>query len=49
MYKITGKVVEEFGFYSIEVEELHRIPYIEDPRYADIPLREGEKRRTGIQ
>ena len=46
MYRIKGKVVEEFGFYSIEVEELHRVPYVDDPRYTDIPLREGEKRRV---
>jgi DNA polymerase-3 subunit alpha len=47
VYTIKGKVVEEFGFYSIEVEELIRVPYIDDPRYTDIPLREGEKRRGG--
>ncbi|HLF64648.1 MAG TPA: DNA polymerase III subunit alpha [Saprospiraceae bacterium] len=45
IYRIKGKVVEEFGFYSIEVEEMERLPYIDDPRYKDIPLREGEKRR----
>jgi DNA polymerase-3 subunit alpha len=43
IYTLKGKVAEEFGFYSIEVEEMERLPYIDDPRYTDIPLRAGER------
>ncbi|MBI1306600.1 MAG: DNA polymerase III subunit alpha [Bacteroidetes bacterium] len=35
IYRITGKVVEEFGFFSIEVERMTKEPYIPDPRYAE--------------
>jgi len=34
LYLILGKVVEEFGFASIEVEKLAKLPLIKDPRYA---------------
>ena len=44
IYKLKGRVAEEFGFYSVEVEEMERLAYISDPRYADIPLRAGEAR-----
>ena len=33
VYKITGKVVEEFGYYSLEAQKLEILPLIEDPRY----------------
>ena len=33
IYKITGKVVEEFGYYSLEAQEMELLPLIEDPRY----------------
>lgn len=33
VYLIYGKVVEEFGFPSIEVEKMARLPVIPDPRY----------------
>jgi error-prone DNA polymerase len=32
VYLIQGKVVEEFGFPSIEVEKLGRLPFQPDPR-----------------
>ena len=32
VYLIEGKVVEEFGFASIEVDKLARLPYKPDPR-----------------
>ena len=32
---ITGKVVDEFGFLSIEVIEIHHLAYIVDPRFAE--------------
>ncbi len=35
VYGIYGKVVEEFDFYSIEVEDMRKMDYIEDPRYAE--------------
>lgn len=35
IYKIYGKVTEEFDFYSIEVHDLHKADYIQDPRYAE--------------
>ncbi|AWX43601.1 DNA-directed DNA polymerase [Flagellimonas maritima] len=33
IYRITGKVVSEFGFLSIEVAKQERMAYIPDPRY----------------
>ncbi len=36
-YNITGKVVEEFEFYSIEVSRIIRLPLISDPRYDESP------------
>ena len=33
IYRITGKVVEEFDFYTIEVTKLERLPYVSDPRF----------------
>ncbi|MFC2087631.1 DNA polymerase III subunit alpha [Bacteroidota bacterium] len=38
IYAIRGKVVEEFGFYSLEVDMLFREPLIEDPRYSEKEL-----------
>lgn len=35
VYRITGKVVEEFGFYSIEVTAMIKVPVMEDPRYKE--------------
>ena len=35
IYCIAGKVTEDFGCYQIEVSEMHRVPYIEDPRYSE--------------
>jgi len=32
VYLILGKVVEEFGFPSLEVEKLAKLPIIPDPR-----------------
>lgn len=37
IYRVVGKVTEEFGCYQIEAAEMHRMPYIEDPRYAEEP------------
>lgn len=37
VYDITGKVTEEFGFYSLEVQQLVKCHMVEDPRYKDEP------------
>ncbi|MEM9548452.1 MAG: DNA polymerase III subunit alpha [Bacteroidota bacterium] len=34
IYKIQGKVVEEFNFYSVEVVSLERLAFLEDVRFA---------------
>jgi len=49
IYRIEGRVVEEFGFYSLEVLRMIKEPYIDDPRFVDIPLREGEVRSGGVE
>jgi error-prone DNA polymerase len=33
VYLVLGKVVEEFGFPSLEVEKMAKLPYRKDPRY----------------
>lgn len=35
IYEVKGKVVEEFGFFSIEVTEMKKMAIIADPRYND--------------
>ncbi|MFD0862321.1 DNA polymerase III subunit alpha [Sungkyunkwania multivorans] len=35
IYRIQGKVLEEFDCINIEVSKMERLPIIEDPRYAD--------------
>lgn len=35
LYRIQGRVTEEFGFYSIEASALYKIAMIPDPRYED--------------
>jgi DNA polymerase-3 subunit alpha len=35
VYMIIGKVVEEFGFYSIEVTRMDKLSYITDPRFNE--------------
>ena len=34
IYRIFGKVVVEFGFYSLEVEKMELLPLVGDVRYA---------------
>ncbi|MEL7269640.1 MAG: hypothetical protein AAGL34_08705, partial [Bacteroidota bacterium] len=36
IYRFYGKVVEEFGFLSIEVIKMQKEDYIPDPRYSDM-------------
>ena len=33
VYLIKGKIVEEFGFPSIEVEKMAKLPFVKDRRY----------------
>jgi len=33
IYKIEGKVAEDYGYYSLEVIRMERLPYVEDERY----------------
>ena len=32
-YLLMGKIVEDFGFYQMEVEKMARLPVVPDPRY----------------
>lgn len=34
LYLILGKIVQEFGFASIEVEKMAKLPLVNDPRYC---------------
>ena len=36
IYQLTGLVVDEFGFLSIEVSEMNRLAYVEDVRFCGI-------------
>lgn len=35
LYKIQGRVVEEFGFFSLEASALYKVATVPDPRYSD--------------
>ena len=43
VYRITGKITEEFDCINIEVESMEKMPIVEDTRYADpgTPNRKG--------
>ncbi len=34
IYKLVGKVTEEFGFYSLEIITMEKLAWIDDPRYV---------------
>ena len=34
VYLLSGKVVEEFGFYSLEVQRMEKMAFVPDPRYS---------------
>jgi DNA polymerase-3 subunit alpha len=38
IYRFYGKVVEEFGFLSIEVIKMKKENYVQDPRYDDMRM-----------
>jgi hypothetical protein len=44
VYLLSGKVVEEFGFYSMEVQRMEKMAFVPDPRYG---LETAEVRRVG--
>ncbi|MGB2117739.1 MAG: DNA polymerase III subunit alpha, partial [Schleiferiaceae bacterium] len=35
LYKLQGRVAEEFGFFSVEASALYKVAMIPDPRYED--------------
>jgi DNA polymerase-3 subunit alpha len=35
VYMIEGKATEEFGFFSLEVSKMNRLPFLADERFAD--------------
>ena len=35
VYQIIGKVVDEFGFYSLEVQNMIMMSWVSDPRYSE--------------
>jgi error-prone DNA polymerase len=35
IYRLVGRVVEEFGFYSMEVDEMYKEDLLADPRYDE--------------
>lgn len=37
IYELTGKVVEEFDFLSLELISMRKLAYVHDPRYAEEP------------
>jgi error-prone DNA polymerase len=42
IYEVHGKVVEEFGAISIEVNTMHLKPLIQDPRYNEMSVYERQ-------
>ncbi len=37
IYELTGKIVEEFDFLSLELISMRKLQYVHDPRYAEEP------------
>lgn len=48
IYRITGKVIEEFDFLSIEVIKQERMPYIPDPRFSTENVKNTEQQKISI-
>ncbi len=52
IYRIRGKITEEFGFHSLEASEMEKLAYRPDPRYAemkmtgDILVKDREKKKA---
>jgi DNA polymerase-3 subunit alpha len=55
VYEIKGKVVEEFGFFSLEVASQVKLDRMEDPRYKDIKkasrigLVHSDREKSGVE
>lgn len=49
VYIIEGKVVEEFGFYSLEVDKLLKADMIPDPRFAEEEYEKWEQKLSNDQ
>jgi len=37
IYELTGKIVAEFDFLSLEMTSMRKLQYVHDPRYAEAP------------
>ena len=48
IYRITGKVVEEFDFLSVEVIRLERMSYIADPRFVNVQVKNTEQHKISM-
>ena len=44
VYKVKGKVIEDFDCITIETEFMEKMDVIEDPRYAEVRDEEKEKK-----
>ena len=42
LYKVQGRVTEEFGFFSVEVSAFYKVAMIPDPRYEDAMARPND-------
>jgi DNA polymerase-3 subunit alpha len=47
LYRIQGRVAEEFGFFSIEASSLFKVAIVEDPRYQDNMIRNQDNFSRG--
>ena len=48
IYRITGKVVEEFDFLSIETIKQERMPYIPDPRFSADNVNHTDQQKISV-
>lgn len=48
IYRITGKVVEEFDFLSIETIKQERMPYVPDPRFSVENINTTDQQKISI-
>ena len=48
IYRITGKVVEEFDFISIETITKERMPYVPDPRFSVENINTTDQQKISI-
>ena len=43
VYKVRGKVIEDYDCYTVEAEYMEKVSVIEDPRYSEVRDEEKEK------